>query len=698
MVDAPTGVRELAFDHHRLAAALSEAAGRPYTCDRLPFDAIELTEDGAAWRFTVEGSRWEFSRLTGRCSLAQVQNGPPPAEATSPDRTWAAFVKDYNLYARPLSSGSDPIQFTGDGELDCAYGSPLSSPLLEAGLGDPERPAVVWSPTSRYFLSYRIDARKSGRLRSVQSTPKDGTARPKDFGYVYPLPGDDEVPVAFPVVCHIPTGEAIRVDIEPLPLLYFGGPRHPVWWSPGGERLYVLNRRRGFQTTVLHEIDPLTGRSRTILEETASTGWDPRASHWPDTHNVRILNGGEKVIWYSWRDGWGHLYLCDGATGRVLNRITEGPWVVHDVLHVNERDSLVYFTAGGREEERDPYYRHLYRAPLDGNNLELLTPEDGDHEVIASPSGSYFIDTWSRMDSPPTTVLRRADGSRFLTLEEADIAPLLATGWRFPERFCVKARDGITDLYGVIFRPSSFTPTKRYPVIERIYQGPQGIAAPRGFAGGPESGSPFWHDQALAELGFIVIVLDGLGTSWRSKAFLDCSYRNLGDAGLDDHVSALRQLADRDPSLDLTRVGIYGYSAGGYAATRAILTRPDFYKVAIAWAGNHDHRLDKAGWVERYMGLPVGDHYLEQANATLAGRLKGRLFLMHGEMDENVPLAATLRLAAALIEENKDFDLLILPNGTHASGNHPYVTRRRWDYFVRHLLEMEPPPEYKLNA
>ncbi|WP_274649256.1 S9 family peptidase [Paenibacillus humicola] len=698
LVDTVKAVRRPVFDHTRLAAALSEASGRIYDGNQLPFDEIEMAADGGTVIVATPDSKWKCNLSAYECSLIEEDGKAGAEEAVSADGRWAAFVRDSNLFVRSLAGGEE-IQLTKDGEADRQYGLPLPSPLAAAGLAQPSGPAVVWSPDSTRLLTYRIDARESGRLHLIQASPSDGSLRPKVYSYVYPLPGDENPPVAEPLICRIPGGEAAIVDIEPLPILYYGAPRHPVWWeSDGGEQLYLLYRRRGFRTIALYRIDPETGSCRSVLEETAETGWDPRVSYWPDTHNVRVLSGGEEIVWYSHRDGWGHLYLYEGSEGRLKNRITSGPWVVYDVLCVDHSQRLVYFTAAGRESGRDPYFRHLYRVKLDGTGLQLLTPEDADHEISFSPSGSCFVDTYSRVDLPPVTVLRQADGSPVMTLEEAEIEPLLAAGWKYPERFCAKARDGVTDIYGVVFRPTNFDPSKRYPVIEGNYSGPQAVRAPRAFAGGRDGTAQFWHDQALAELGFIVVAVDGLGMSYRSKAFLDFSYRNLGDAGLPDHIAALRQLADRYPYFDLERTGIYGYSAGGYAAARAILAHPDFYKVSVAWAGNHDHMLDKAGWIERYMGLPVGDHYRESANAALAANLKGKLFLMHGEMDENVPAASTIRLASALIKANKDFDLLILPDAAHGSGNHPYVTRRRWDYFVRHLQLAEPPDDYRIQG
>ena len=386
--------------------------------------------------------------------------------------------------------------------------------------------------------------------------------------------------------------------------------------------------------------------------------------------------------------------------------MTSGAFNVSQIAHVNEAEGWVAFMAVGREPDRDPYLNHLYRVSLDDGEPDLLTPEDADHTVRFSPTGKHFVDIFSRTDVPPVTNLRSASGELVLEIERADIAPLLGTGWTAPERFTAKGRDGTTDVYGVIIRPSGFDPDacNRYPVIDYIYGGPQVNVAPTTFTDATPftdpfrqgRGSGFWQAQAIAELGFVVVMVDGMGMPGRSRAYHDVSYRNLGDAGLPDHIAAIRQLGDREPALDLSRVGIYGHSAGGYASAHAILAHADFYKVCVSSAGNHDHRLDKASWVERYMSPEVGPHYDEQANRSLAANLSRQAPAGPRRNGRERPPGFTLALVDALIKANKDFDLLIVPNRPHRLDNDPYFLRRRWDYFVRHLLGVEPPAGYRI--
>ncbi len=706
VVDSHRGTREPAFDHARLAASLSRAAGTPYEAGSLPFDRIEFVRGGAAIQFDVGAVRWVYDLDGGTCE--RLDRRADRTGTTSPDGRWTVFVDDHNLRIRSTETG-DVRALTADGRPEHDYGTPLASPLEAAGIPAPEAPpapTVLWSPDSRRILSYRLDRRAAGTYHLVQSVPRNGSRRPVLHSYAYPLPGDDRVPTADLLVVDVERGTSRAVRGEPVPLLYYGSPLRPdwIWWSPDGARIYAVTRGRGFQSYRLSAIDPESGESRVLVEEHGETAIEPHPSHSGGAPIVRVLDGGAQVLWYSTRDGWGHLYLYDGSTGALRRQLTTGAWMVTDVVHVDEAGRQVCFTAMGREPGRDPYFNHLYRVGLDGGQPVVLTPEDATHQVSFAPSGACFVDSYSRVDAPPVAVLRAPDGAVLCELARGDADRLRELGWTPPERFCVKARDGTTDIYGILIRPSHFQAGSidRLPILDSIYAGPQTNQAPTSFGGYssttavPNKFRDLWHAHALAELGFAVVMIDGLGMPYRSKAFGDRSYRDLGDGGIADHVAAIRQLAARYPYLDVTRVGIYGHSAGGYASTRAMLTFPEFYTVAVSSAGNHDHRLDKASWVERYMGLPVGAHYHDQSNVTLAHRLAGKLLLMHGEMDENVHPASTLQVVDALIAANKDFDLLLLPNRPHGCTSDPYFVRRRWDYFVRHLLGVDPPAGYAI--
>ncbi|MGI6643291.1 MAG: DPP IV N-terminal domain-containing protein [Bacillota bacterium] len=690
-VDPTTGKIADAFDHVRLAAALSLASGTACGHDKLPFDEITWRDGRTKVAFKAGSVNWLCDLETYQIVKEDVpcEN---PEEVLSPDGKYAAFVRDYNVYVRVADTGEE-IQLTTDGQERFGYGQSAVSPLVTAGLVSEEtramwaRPIIHWSPDSRKILTFQLDNRNVKECYLIQSVPLDGSKRPLLHRYPYVQPGDEAVSEVSAVVLDVERRKTVRAKMDPMMDIYYAGMQTWVYWTKGPKpRVYFAEATRMYRSARLHMMDPETGDTKCLFEDTAPpTG---------DKFHIAQIGDAQEFLWVSQRDNWAHIYLYDGVTGELKRQVTSGPWVVRGIARVDETNRIVYFEAGGREDGRDPYYRHLYSVGLDGGEIRLLTPEDAEHQVTFSPSGGYFVDTYSRIDLPPVHVVRKASGEMVCKLGEADISLLLETGWKYPERFSAKARDGVTDIYGMVIRPSNFDPTRKYPVIEANYSGPQTIRTPKAFGGGMGS-SKIWYDQALAELGFIVVTVDGLGMAYRSKSFQDFAYKNLGDAGLDDHIAAFWQLADRYPYMDLSRVGIYGSSAGGYASTHAIMARPDFYKVAVSWAGNHDHRTDKAAWNERYMG-PLGPHYEEQANSHLAANLKGKLLIMHGDMDENVPPASSVQLIDALIKANKDFDYLVLPNAPHAYGMHPYIVRKRWDYFVKHLLGVEPPREYPL--
>jgi dipeptidyl-peptidase 4 len=688
-----------AFDMARFAKQLEQACGRPVSAGDLSFKALSPSGDGYAVEIVVDDQEILYHTGTNELQLRSVRAHEREA-VRSPDGEWDAFVRDHNLWVRATSTGMErPL--TRDGTNDRPYGVPLPSPLVAAGMGDTEPPVILWAPDSSRILSHQLDQRDAPRLHFLQSVPLDGSLRPRILSVAYPLPGDQCVPTVRAVIADPLGRDVIYGDHDPVPVLYYGSPML-VWrwsWDRRGDRVYLVTADRGYQGYRLIEVNAHTGSARTLVTEHSQTGVAPSLGGWslsPEAPSITALESGE-VLWWSQRDDWAHLYLYDGETGAQRRQVTSGAWVVNEVLHVDEQHRRVLIAACGREPGFDPYLRLVYSVSLDGGHPVLLTPENADHRAQVSPTGRFFVDTASRWDEPPVTFLRDATGSIVLELQRADVEDLHRAGWRPPRRIKTKARDGSTDVYGLMFRSTTFDPAIKYPIVDFIYGGPQTNQAGASFADSarpPVSDgitSRFWHAQALAELGFVVVLIDGLGMPNRSKSYQDVSWRNLADAGIADHIAAYHQLAADDKSLDLHCIGIFGHSAGGYASTHAVLQYPEVYKVCVSSSGNHDHRLDKASWVERYMGLPVGDHYQEQANAKLAANLKGRLFLIHGDMDENVHISSTMMLVDALVTADKDFDLLILPNRSHSIQDDPYVTRVRWDYFVRHLLGATPP-------
>jgi len=681
LVDASQNTSGPAFDQVKLAAALSHAAKREYRPEELPFDSFEFVDEGKAIHFRVDKAEWT-------CTLADYvcKEGPEanPDEEMSPDKRWAAYVKDHNLYLRDTSTGT-VIQLTQDGVSGWDYATPLPSlrVMVDQGTEDVHQPAAVfWSPDSSKLITYRIDSRNAGRFTSLQFVPP-GQLRPKAYTVVYPLPGE-VLPKAEPIIFEIQSGKRTEVKTTPLELPFQDGPGFE--WFPDSKHIYYDYDERGFKAKELRVVDPETGEEKVLIREHSDQYVDPGETFF------RFVDATGEILWTSERDGWNHLYIYSQKTGQVETQLTQGPWVVRRIEQVDDKNHKVYFSAGGREKNEDPYQTHLYSVGFDGKGLTLLTPENANHTASVSPDGSFFVDSYSRPDLPGEATLRRTkDGSEVRVLEKTDASALQATGWKFPEPFEGKAADGTTDLYGLICRPSNFDPAKKYPIIEQVYTGPQGFFTPKTFA------APF-RLQTVAELGFIVVMVDGRGTTGRSHAFHLFSYRNLGGA-FEDHVAMIKQMAARYPYMDATRVGIYGTSAGGYGAAHAMLVFPDFYKVGVSTSGDHDARLDKAWWNEVYQGYPVQDDYAAQSNVTMAGRLEGHLLIEHGDIDDNVHPVETMRFEDALMNANKNFDMLLVPNMFHGeSGTHAlYLVRRRWDYFVQNLLGVMPPKDFEIK-
>jgi dipeptidyl aminopeptidase/acylaminoacyl peptidase len=707
LVDPSAGTRAPAFDHARLAASLSTAAGRKYEAYKLPFQDIAIADNPPAVAFSAEGKRWKCALADYAC--AQDTAPPPPggragrggrgggrggaaaAGELSPDKKTAAFIRDYNLWVRDLATNAE-TQLTADGVKDFGYATD------NAGWTKSDRAILLWSPDSRKIATYQQDQRGVGEMYLVNTA----VGHPKLEAWKYPLPGDDVVTTIQRVIVDVPTKTVTRLRIDPDQhrsslcddIACNPGEWTDVQWSPDSSKLAFVSSTRDHKQARLREADAATGAVREINEESVATQYESGDGK----ANWQALYASNEYLWFSERSGWGHLYLGDWKTGQLKGPVTKGDWIVREVLRVDEKARLIWFLGAGREPGRDPYFSHLYRVGFDGRGLQLLTPEDANHDVTFSPSGAFFVDSYSRPDVPPVAVVRDAAGKLIATLEKADISKLVAMGWKPPIPLTLKARDNTTDLYGLLFVPTRLDPAKKYPIVNHIYPGPQ-----QGSVGSRSFSAARGDAQALAELGFVVVEIDGMGNPTRSKAFHDAYYANMGDNTLPDQIAGMKQIARRYPYVDLDRVGIYGHSGGGFATADAMFRYPDFFKVGISESGNHDNRDYEDDWGERYQGLlkknaDGATNYDDQANQNLAKNLKGHLLLAHGTMDANVPPYNTLLVVDALIKANKDFDLIMLPNQAHGYGSEAnYMTRRRWDYFVRYLLGAEPPKNYEMH-
>lgn len=706
LVDPSNGLKQPAFDHARLAASLSKVAGQTYEAGKLPFQSIDFADSGKTVTFSAAGKNYKCSlpayecapdaaarpagggrggRGGGRGGLGRAMDSP------SPDKKKSAFIRDYNLWVRDVASNRE-TQLTTDGVKDYGYATD------NAGWTKSDRPILLWSPDSKKIATFQQDQRGTGDMYLVNTS----VGHPKLEAWKYPLPGDDVVTTIRRVVIDVETGKTTALSIAPDQhrstlcddIACRGGEWADVQWSPDAAKLAFISTSRDHKQARLREADSASGVVREITEEAVETQYESGDGK----ANWQVLYGSDEFLWYSEKSGFGHLYLGDWKTGKIKSQITAGDWLVRQTVRVDEKNRAIYFLAAGREKGRDPYFTHLYKIGFDGKGLTLLTPEDGNHDITLSPSGNYFVDSYSKPDVPPVAVLRDMNGKLISSLEKADVSQLQATGWKPPVPITVKARDGQTDLYGLLFIPANVDPKKKYPIVNHIYPGPQaGSVGSRSFS--PSRGDA----QALAELGFVVIEVDGMGNPTRSKKFHDAYYGNMGDNTLPDQIAAMRQVAQKYPFIDIDRAGIYGHSGGGYATADAMFRFPDFFKVGISEAGNHDQRNYEDDWGERYQGLVKKNadgttNYDDQANENIAKNLKGHLLLAHGTMDNNVPPYNTLLVVNELIKANKDFDLIMLPNRGHGFGNEPYMVRRRWDYFVRYLLGAEPPKGYELRA
>lgn len=696
LVDPAKKSKTPAFDANKLAAALSSASGSTYSANKLPFISINYSADGKYVTFIADGKKWMYdaqadkvaadtttaqagraARLTGRAARGGGN------EVLSPDGKKAVFIKDYNLWVRDVATNAT-TQLTNDGVKNFGYATD------NAGWTHSDRPIVSWSPDSKKVATFQQDERKSSDMYLVTTN----VGKPTLHAWKYPLPGDKDITTIQRVIIDVENPKVVRFNIAPDPHratlsddIASSGSFDDADWKADGTEFAFVSTSRDHKNEKFRIANAQTGAVREVFEETVKTQYE---SGW-GAINWRYLPASKEIIWFSERDNWGHLYLYDATTGKVKNQITKGNWVVTKLLKVDEKSRTLYFMAGGREAG-NPYFSHLYKVGFNGKGLTLLTPEAGNHSVSFSPDDKYIFDTYSQPDVPQVSVVHDTKGALLATLEKADISRLVAAGWKAPIPVKLKAHDGSTDIYGLVFTPTKMGASKKYPVIDYIYPGPQG-----GSVGSWSFTASRGDNQALAELGFIVVVMEGTSNPLRSKSFHDMSYGNMAENTLPDQITAIKQLSAKYP-MDTTKVGIWGHSGGGFATAAAMFRYPDFFKVGISESGNHENRNYEDDWGERYNGLVENSDYEAQANQNWAKNLKGKLMLAHGMMDDNVPPYNTLLVVEALEKANKSFDLVIFPNSAHGYGAYsPYMMRRRWDYFVENLLGLKAPYDYQMG-
>ena len=691
---AASGRSTPAFDQQKLAGALGKAAGEPVAASKLAITDIRIESSGR-YEITRDDKHYRCDLMgAGQCvdEASRIRTGKEPG-VISPNRKLEAFIRNWNLWVRALDSGAE-TQLTFDGTTDFGYATD------NAGWRQSDRPVLNWSPDSTEIATYRQDQRGLGEMDLVSTQ----LGHPGLKHWKYPLPGDRRVFMIEPVIIDVATRKIVPLALPPQQRLSSlcdditcksDGHWDDVQWAPNGKTLALVTTSRDRRHEWFRIADAATGAVRTVFDESAAEYFRSGI----DAVSWRYLPGSDDAIWYSERSGWGNLYLYSLKTGKPEQPITTGPGDVTEVLHVDPKSRTVWFRAVGRTRGLNPYYQQFWKARLDGRGATLLTPESCDHTISMSPDGKYFTDSCSTPEKPPVTKLRDAMTGRVLaTVATADISRLRATGWQPPQLITVKARDRRTDLYGLLYKPTNFDPHKHYPIIDYIYPGPQ-IGSVPSF----DFHASIHDNQSLAELGFIVVAIDGMGTPYRSASFQRLWYGNMGDNTLPDQVAALQELGAKDPWIDLTRVGMWGHSGGGNATADALFSYPAFFKVGWAESGNHDNRNYENPWGEMYQGLLTRDasgksDYDNQANELIASHLQGHLMLTYGTMDDNVPPESTLLVVQALIESNRDFDMIAIPDARHAYGYAtPYITRRRWDYFVRYLAGDIPPREYALK-
>jgi dipeptidyl-peptidase-4 len=695
LVDPAKGTKTSAFDHAKLAAALTAASPGKTAYDPHHLDISDLSLSDADQKIvvTIAGTKMRCDLGGGgKCKAEKVKGVGDELLAISPDKKKGAFIRDWNLWVRDLSSGKE-TQLTTDGVTDFGYATD------NAGWQRSDSAILVWSPDSKKIATFQQDQRRVGNMYLVPVT----NGHPDLVTWKYPLVGDANVFMIERVIIDVDKRQVIRLktpaDYHRSTICDDVSCTDKNWddvqWGDDSKTLAFVSTSRDHKQEWLRVADTSNGNVRTAFTESAPKFFESGNNK----VNWKYLSSTNEFLWFSERSNWGQMYLYDLAIGKLKNQITQGEGNVTQVLQVDQKARTLYFLGVGKEAGRDPYYSHYYSVHFDGTDQKLLTPEDADHDVTPSPDGRYFVDIYSTPTQPQTTVVRDDDGKLAMDVTKQDITKLVAAGWKPLTQFTVKARDGKTDLYGFMFKPTDFDPTKKYPIVNYVYPGPWSSSCEeRQFL-------PAHRDlQSLAELGFVVVCIDGMGTPERSKDFHEFYYGNLGDDTIPDQMAGMKELAARYPWIDIDRVGIFGHSGGGNATASAMFHFPDFFKVGIAESGNHDNRDYEDDWAEKWNGLLVKNpdgtsNYDSQANQNFAKNLKGHLLLAHGTMDNNVPMNNTLLVVDALIKANKDFDLIIFPNQRHGYGvDTLYMTRRRWDYFVRYLAGDTPPHEYQMES
>ncbi|WP_228235089.1 S9 family peptidase [Allomuricauda sp. M10] len=671
-VDPTSDSQKKCFDQVALAQLLTDQFGKEVDSDNLEITELDFDASLSEIKFTFDEKRLSYKPDSTSLTVLETpekkkgwergywgsrfdETKNPPV--TSPDSTMTAFIKNSNVYIKDNTSGEE-TQLSYDGAPGFFYST-----------------YIKWSPDGKKIMAYKVRPGDDRKIYFVESSPTD-QFQPKLQSRDYLKPGD-ELPFKSPQLFLVDSKKHIEVPATEFDHQF--GLNNMDWREDSRAFTFEYNQR-GHQAYKVIEVDASTGKVKVLVNETSNTFIDYSSKKY--RYDVK---DGQEIIWTSERDGWNHIYLYDGKTGQVKKQLTKGEWVVRKVVHVDEDKREVYFTASGLDKDQDPYFIHYCKVDFDGKNFTRFTKEDGNHDVTFSEDHSYYVDQYSRVDMPPVTVLKSARGNKtIMTLQQADHSALLKEGWIAPEVFTAKGRDGKTDIWGVIIRPTSFDPNKTYPVVEYIYAGPHSSFVPKDFR------AYYWSMSSIAELGFIVVQIDGMGTSNRSKSFHDVCWQNLKDGGFPDRKLWIKAAAKKYPYMNADKVGIFGTSAGGQNAAAALVFNSDFYDVAVSSCGCHDNRMDKIWWNEQFMGYPIGPHYAASSNIENAAQMGGNLMLILGEVDDNVDPATTMQFANALIKANKDFELVTIPGMGHSSGG-DFGERKRKDFFVEHLLGVTPP-------